>query len=172
MFHDTKFQRFNALSGATSMSSQLSNIRGYVDSLIFIVRLDTQLTGDNQLIFQEIGSWNLLGGNQASIVGGQTIQSLFSIQQLNKDWVLSSYLADALTISTLSPFVYMWCWNPRIAYSLATGEPGGCYNFQGTEVININFRVALPSSATIDVYCTNHCALLQSQAGYKKTETF
>jgi hypothetical protein len=168
---DTREQKFPMASGSTQIVATLTNIRGSTPLLFFIVRLDTNQTGDNQFLnLIEIANFELKDAGGKSITNSP-IASTLSLSTLSRDWAVSSFLGESLA-GTYSNFIYMWSFADKTAWTMASGDPSGSYRFTGTETLTVNMKTALGASATLQVFSSFHSLLLQKPDSVIKTEQF
>lgn len=152
-FNDLHYMTSTVNSGVSSTNIILTGINGPVNFLMFTVRPTASLTGNNEFVYTQISSYSLLDSAGTNMVGGQDLNSEYSLTVLARDWILSSYLAEqAVGITDNKANVYLYSFSADPADGFNTGLSYGAKLFNGSEQLKVNFNSALGANVQVDIY--------------------
>lgn len=171
LFHDFKRTLFPVASGSTSSSHTLGGMVGVNTLLFFIVRPASSMVGDSKVSFVEIKDFELKASGGASLCGGSPISSVLSLTQLSKWWSASSYLSEAYGGSSNS-YVYFWSHSGDTVRSVNNGSMLGSRMYDGFENLFINYKSALGSAHTVELFAMQNTALVQTMQKVIKQSDF
>ena len=175
LYHSLRYATFPVNSGVTSTTVVLTPIVGSVAFMFFTVRNTNAINGDNAFKFNAISSFNILGGDGSSIVGGQPVPSAVALQYLAQYYSRSSFhtensIGSILTGATndQGANVYCWSFSHDPVNALTLGQALGSRKMIGAEQLQLVFPSSLGSNVSIDVFAFCE-SILEQGAGYIKT---
>ena len=170
LYHSVRYGQLAINSGVTSSTLVLTPIVGSVAFLFFTVRNSNALTGDNAFKFNAISSFNILGSDGGSIVGGQPIPSAIAIQYLQQYYSRSSFTTETSVGSILTGAtndtganVYAWSFSQDPVSAITNGQALGSRKMIGAEQLQLVFPSALANAVQVDVYA--FCESILEQGG-------
>jgi hypothetical protein len=166
-FFESRYVNGTAQAGTSSYSLPLTNIVGKVANIFFIVRPTASMSQDNVFSYTDIASFAILDGGSTNIVGGQDITSLYNRTVQSKHWNRSFYLMDAFN-GTSNAYVFQYSFSLTPFDSINNGKSQSFRQFQGTEILKINFNSALASTYDITCYAQTMSYCEQSKQGIRK----
>ena len=159
LYHSVRYGQFSINSGVSSSTIVLTPVVGSVAFMFFTVRNTNALTGDGAFKFNAIQSFNLLGSDGSSIVGGQPIPSQIAIQYLQQYYSRSSYTTETSIGSLLTGAtndnganLYAWSFSHDPVNAITNGQALGSRKMIGAEQLQLYFPSALGSAVQVDVY--------------------
>jgi hypothetical protein len=166
-YYESRYASATAQSGVSTFTMPLTNIVGKVSSIYFIIRRTDSMTLDNAFSYVDINSFALLDGSSTNICGGADINSLYNRSVQAKHWNRSFYLLDAFN-GTSSAFVFQYSFSLSPFNSTNGGQAQTYMEFNGTQLLKINFSSALSATHDITLFAQTACYVEQSKNGVRR----
>ena len=167
-FNECRYQSFTVQSGVSSTSLVLSGLVGKVNSIWFVVRPVSGLTGNNLFSFTEIKDFSILNSSGTNISSGQVTPSRFALLQIGNDQSKSSYLAEPYATTPYNSFLYVYSFAADLAEQHASAGNYSHYEFRGQEQLQINFATTLAANYQVDVWGSIQSGISQSLTNVRK----
>ena len=167
IFHEMRNGTYTIPSGVTTTSVVLSSLSGKSAGILFTVRASTVNAGAfNHLA---IASFNLLGSDGASLVGGTPIPANLAVLY-NTKVCQSSYNSEVtLSSNNQNANFYYWAFSIDTLNAMKYGRALSSRTLLGNETLTLTFASALGSAHTLDVYSYTESILERTMSNVRKT---
>lgn len=163
-FHKEHYTQYSIQSGSTGYTVTLTNLIGKFDYLMFTVRAQNAVTGENAYKFLPISTYHLVSADGASLTGGNPVYSHQALSVMGRKNCRSSLFAEPL-LGTWNSYVYAWSPSTNPVEAQDHGLMLSVHQFKGSENLVLTFPSALANSCYLDVFAYRLDILDQTRAG-------
>ena len=163
-FHKEHYSQYSIQSGSSGYTVTLTNLIGKFDYLVFTLRNQNAITGENAYKFLPITSYHLVSADGASLTGGNPVLSHQALSVMGRKNSRSSLFAESL-LGSWDSYVYAWSPSTNPMEALDHGLCLTTHQFKGSENLVLVFPSALPANCFLDVFAYRLDILDQTRAG-------
>lgn len=161
-FNEIHQGTFTVSSGVSSANLVLSQIVGYVSTIMFVIRSSSP-SGANQMTYNTgLSSFSILSGGSENIVGGQPLTDLQTRLVMYRNWFNNTFSTD----TGAGVYAYSFSLDPMETWTRGVNLSGR--SFMGNEVLQLTWASSLGSAVQVDVYALSHAALELTPSGCRK----